>query len=232
MAMTMKKFIYLATAVIAMAFAASCTKASEGLTGITYYPVLTLEGDDYMVVDKGAAFVDPGYTATLNGEDVTDQVVVDSNVNTAQSGIYYINYTITNVDGFSSSASREIVVLDPNDPIEGFWYSTTDSYRLYGGNQVAYKYNLEVLIINQGNGVYYFDDLLAGWYCQRAGYGSRYAMGGHVKINGSTISLVDSYIQGWGDSLLGWADGKYENDTISYVATYVSGMEFHVTLTK
>ena len=57
----MKKIIYFVIgAVVAMTLAASCTKESEGLTRITYYPVLELEGETTMLVDKGSSFNEPG----------------------------------------------------------------------------------------------------------------------------------------------------------------------------
>ena len=50
-------------------------KDSEGLSRFTYYPTIELEGDSYLVWEKGVAFEDPGYSSTMNGEDVTITVV-------------------------------------------------------------------------------------------------------------------------------------------------------------
>ena len=107
-------------ALVALSFA-SCDKETEGVTGITIYPVLELEGESTLIVDKGTPFEEPGYTATLDGEDVSDQVVVNSDVDTNTSGIYSVSYTITNSDGFSKNASRTVVVLDPSDDVEGVY---------------------------------------------------------------------------------------------------------------
>lgn len=214
----------------------SCTdRDSEGLTRFTTYAVITMQGDDYMVIDKGAAFADPGVKADLGGEDVSADIVIKSDVDTSKSGVYSVSYSYTNADGFSSAANRTVVVLDPNDPVEGFWYTDPSSYRLYNGNQTAFGNYFEVLIINDGHGTYTIDDVLAGWYGQRAGYGAKYYMGAVLTLDGdNNLDCIYSYIPGWSDGLTDFADGKFDPEagTITYMAQYVSGMQFFVTLTK
>ena len=121
-----------------------------------------------------------------------------------------------------------------NSTIEGSYQTRSDSYRLYNGNNVSYGDNYEIQITDIGNGEYYVDDLLGGWYCQRAGYGSDYAMTGYIKIGADgTVSLLDSYVTGWGDrleSLTGTYDAATSTFTIE--AEYVSGMKFFQTWVK
>lgn len=229
----MKKIIYFAIgAVVAMTLAASCTKESEGLTRITYYPVLELEGETTMLVDKGSSFNEPGYTATLNGEDVSADVQIESNVNTSKSGIYSVVYSIVNSDGFSSVAKRTVIVFDFEDPVEGIYTVDPSSYRLYNGAQLAFGRAFQIYVLANGDGTYLVDDILGGWYCQRAGYGTAYAMQATISISGGSVNLINSYIPGWGDSLVDWADGSFADGTLSYTAVYVSGMEFHITMSK
>ena len=229
----MKKIIYFVIgAVVAMTLAASCTKESEGLTRITYYPVLELEGETTMLVDKGSNFTEPGYTATLNGEDVSADVKVESNVNTSKSGIYSVVYSIVNSDGFSSVAKRTVIVFDFEDPVEGIYTVDPSSYRLYNGAQLAFGRAFQIYVLANGDGTYLVDDILGGWYCQRAGYGTAYAMQATISISGGSVNLINSYIPGWGDSLVDWADGSFADGTLSYTAVYVSGMEFHITMSK
>ena len=229
----MKKIIYFAIgAVVAMTLAASCTKESEGLTRITYYPVLELEGETTMLVDKGSSFTEPGYTATLNGEDVSADVKIESNVNTSKSGIYSVVYSIVNSDGFSSVAKRTVIVFDFEDPVEGIYTVDPSSYRLYNGAQLAFGRAFQIYVLANGDGTYLVDDILGGWYCQRAGYGTAYAMQATISISGGSVNLINSYIPGWGDSLVDWADGSFADGTLSYTAVYVSGMEFHITMSK
>ena len=219
--MKTKLLITMAFVGIAMIFNSCTDDSTEGLTRITYYPELTLEGDKTLYLDKGASFTDPGYTAILNGEDVSDQVEISTNLNTNKSGIYTISYSIVNADGFSSSASRKIIVTDPNDAIEGIYYTDPESYRLYNGAQVAYGNSFTILILNNGDGTYSVDDLLGGWYCQRAGYGSNYAMQGIISVSADgSIDMLASYVPGWGDTATGMTDGKFEDGTITWNLEY------------
>ena len=231
----MKKFLlYISTALLILS-TGSCEKESEGLTRITYYPVLTLEGETTIIIEKGGAFVEPGYSAVLNGTDVTESVVVKNTVDASTSGIYSVSYKITNEDGFSSSASRKIIVLDLKDNVEGIYAVDPDSYRDYGGTIAKFGKPFEFLVINKGS-YYEFDDLIAGWYAQRANYGSKYAMQAQVTIDADgTMTLLDSLVPGWGDSADGMgADSKYDFDThtFTYNVDYAGLMTFYVTATR
>lgn len=233
----MKKNIFFLMMVAMVSFAlTSCgDKESEGLSRFTYYPSIELEGDSYLVWEKGKAYEEPGYTSMLNGEDVTDKVTVTGSVNTSKSGIYQLTYTtMNNEEGFNASASRTVVVLDPNSTIEGFWASDPASYREYNGN-VAYGSSFDILIIDNGDGTYEVDDLLGGWYRDRAGYGDNYALAGTLAIDAEgNISYVDSYLIGWGDSATDVV-GKYDAATnhISWVCEYTDyPFFFHVELDK
>ena len=233
----MKKNILLIAALALLAFGfTSCEKKSAGHTSITYYAEIVLEGGD-MILAKGSTYVEPGYSAIMAGKDVTDQVKVDGAVNTAASGVYVLTYSMVNADGFASSASRTVVVLDPADPIEGYWACDPASFRLNAntGAEVAYGYPFEILILSDPRGVYYVDDLLAGWYCQRAGYGTNYAMQAYIGVAADgAISLLQSYVPGWGDTADALDDGLFDpaKGTISYKLTYAGYLIFNVTLYK
>jgi hypothetical protein len=232
----MKKNIFFAMMVAMVGLVlASCSnsKDSEGLSRFTYYPVLELEGDASMVVAKGSTFQDPGFKATLNGEDVSNQVVVNSNVNTAASGVYSVVYSIKNSDGITANAKRTVIVLDLNDPIEGFYLTQADSYRVREGAQVAYGNVFEILIIGNGDGTYDVDDLLGGWYCQRAGYGTNYALGGTIAIaEDGTVTCLKNYIPGWGNGLDSF-EGTYNAATSTFnVKSVYAEMDFVQTWVK
>lgn len=217
----------------------SCNDGNDEHTDkrITYYATLDLfgiEGEEKMIIDKGSTFVDPGYYAEMQGEDVSDQVVVNSNVDTSTSGVYSVAYSIVNADGFSVEKVRTVVVLDPNDPVEGIYQTSSDAYRDYDGTITNYGGPFEVLIINNGDGSYYFEDLMAGWYCQRAGYGADYNMYSYVSINeDGSLELLDSYVPGWGDAADA-LEGTYDSATgkFTYVLDYAGVIHFHVTLEK
>ena len=221
-------------AVVALLVTSCGDKTSEGKSRFTYYPTIELEGDSYLVWDKGTPFVDPGYTSTMNGEDVTAEVMISGTPDVNKSGIYTMTYTTKkNDDGFDASASRTVVVLDPNSEVEGFYLTQPDSYRTYNGNEVAFGNAFEILIIDNGDGTLYVDDLFGGWYCQRAGYGTKYAMGGTISLAADgTVGLISSLVPGWGDGLDdltgSYADGVFTVDAVYNKNT----MHFYQTWVK
>lgn len=233
-----KSILFIATLALLTLGFSSCEKQSAGLTQITYYAEIILEGDATMVVDKGSEFVDPGFTATMKGEDVTDKVEVNSNVDTSTSGVYSVVYSIVNADGFPASATRTVIVLDLSSAIEGFWACSPASHRTNTntGADVAYGASFEILILDNGDGTYFVDDLLAGWYAQRAGYGDSYAMQAIISIaDDGAITLENSYVPGWGDAADALsADSKYDagTKTITYTVTYAGYLDFSVELNK
>lgn len=230
-----KNFLYSMILMLAAIFVSSCENDStEGLTFITYYPTLTLEGESFVVAEKGTAFQDPGYVATLKGEDVTDQVEVISSVNMNQSGLYSITYKIVNEDGFAKTASRQVLVVDPNDPVEGAYYTTSDSYRNSGGKITVYGASYLLYVLANGDGTYTINDMLGGYYEKRAGYGSAYAMVGDFTVaEDGTITALSGTVAGWGDGMDYLEEGKFDaaTGTISWKVGY-AGMDFYVTMNK
>ena len=87
-----------------------------------------------MVLEQGASFVDPGYTAQDNCDgDITDRIRLAGSVDTAIPGKYTLIYTVE--DGYKNIASktRIVFVKEPsvdkvNDPAKGnkFIYLTFD----------------------------------------------------------------------------------------------------------
>lgn len=233
-----KSILFIATLALLTLGFSSCEKQSAGLTQITYYAEIILEGESTMIVAKGSEFVDPGFTATMKGEDVTDKVEINSNVDTSTSGVYSVVYSIVNADGFPASATRTVIVLDLSSAIEGFWACSPASHRTNTntGADVAYGASFEILILDNGDGTYFVDDLLAGWYAQRAGYGDSYAMQATISIaDDGAITLENSYVPGWGDAADALsADSKYDAGakTITYTVTYAGYLDFSVELNK
>ena len=218
-------------ALVALVMTSCGDKKSEGLSRITYYPSIQLKGDSYLVWEKGVAYEEPGYVSELNGEDVTSQVTVSGAVDVNKSGIYTLTYTtVKNSDGFDASASRTVVVLDSSSAIEGFYMNQATSNR----NGTAYGKNFQVLVIDNGDGTISVDDLLGGWYCQRAGYGTKYAMSGVLGVaEDGTLTLIDSYVPGWGDGLDSF-EGKFDaaTSTINFVCVYAGSLTFNETWVK
>ncbi len=239
----MKNILKVIAISLALFVVASCEEPETGLTKITYYAQVDLNGDQYMYATLGEDFVDPGVTATMKGEDVSDMVVVNGEVNTQKSGIYNLTYTVINEDGFPASTSRCVLVKDPADKYAGYYnVRTSESARIYNGETTIYnkkEYAEEPLIIlNQGDGTYSINDLLGGWYWQRAGYGEEYCIAGEFEIaNDGTINLTyNKMVGGWADELVGFTEAKFTQvsgtTSAQWVAEYVEGMIFNVSADK
>lgn len=103
----------------------------EGMVGIskvTVYPILTMNGDQYIFVAKGATYTEPGVTAKVG--DAQIDVKTDGQVNTAAAAVYTLTYSAANSDGFSASQSRYVVVYDTKADAVGNDYS--GSYKRAG----------------------------------------------------------------------------------------------------
>ena len=232
----MKKIFLYGLMFCATAFGfTSCNDDNDQLTDtrVTNYILLTVNGDEVVYVDANSTYTDEGCTAEAGGQDVTSKVQTTNPVDTKTIGPYIVTYRATNEDGFSSEASRYVYV---GSPLVG---TVSDgSYRqTYNGDgspkaQVAWSgFNIEML--TDGNGLYWVEDLMGGYYEQRAGYGSRYAMNGYLQVNAdNTVDMVGGGgVPGWGDAYDDFANGVFdpETNTISYCVTY-AGMDFNVIL--
>ena len=118
----MKKNILFMTMLAMAGFTlSSCSdKETEGTSRITTYAVLELNGDAYETVQLGSSYNDPGCTAKMGDEDVTDKIVTDGAVNTNKLGYYDLSYRVINADGFASQIKNnfsQYIGLSLNIPI-------------------------------------------------------------------------------------------------------------------
>lgn len=252
----MKKILaYLLVPVLAVALW-SCDKSTEGLTGITYYPIIELMGDASMSIPLGTPYEEPGLTAMEGDVDVTDNVNISGTVDHNTVGIYTLTYSVANVDGFSSSVSRTVFVYDPavTTDISGTYTTAEGSYRLvlasnyteeqlagmtvieYEGQQWAQSAfsGYTVTLTQMAPGLLAMSDYLGGYYDQGVDYGSAYAMTGYLQLHAdNTLDIISGDVAGWGDSYESFADAMCDPDagSISYMLGY-AGMLFNIVLTK
>lgn len=74
-------------------------------------PLIELYGDESIRIKSTEEFVDPGYLAMDNIDgDITNNVIVDSNIDFSTDGIYSITYTVTDSSNNTTSISRNIEV--------------------------------------------------------------------------------------------------------------------------
>ena len=230
----MKRIIYsLTLCLMFLGFVACEDETTQDNSKVTYYAEITLKGDASVFWNLGTPWEDPGYTAIMKGEDVSNLVEIKTNLNVNKGGVYTIDYTVTNEDGISRSTSRTVYVSDPTPtPItSGVWTVTADSYRMATVTS-TYGAEFPITILQVSPGKFYINDFLGGWYEQRAGYGSSYACSGHFLLDENNIreGAGDGYVPGWGDSY-DTATGFVNDDgSISLTVEYV-GMTFNITMT-
>jgi len=80
-------------------------------------PVITLNPDLNVPAYLGDPWFDPGATAVDEEDgDLTDQIVFSGFVDGNTVGVYEVTYTVTDSDGLSAMATRQVRVIDPDNP--------------------------------------------------------------------------------------------------------------------
>jgi hypothetical protein len=211
----------------------SCNDDEDQLTDtrVTHYATIELLGDEFIKMNLGDPWVEPGYTATEGSEDITSKVKVTGTVDTSTPGYYELNYSAMNKDNFSTSVSRTVMVINPNGLASAYFGESQYGSRHY--------YDSPITIYDNGNGTYTIDDLAGGFYCygRYPGYEPTYDfhLEAVIKLNAdNTIELVscnggDWY---WGDPI-SITSGTYDPATgkVTLVEEF-SGTPMYVTLTK
>jgi hypothetical protein len=232
----MKKIFFygLALCLSAMTLTSCSSDEDHTDTRVTYYINLTINGDEVVYLDANSTYVDAGCKAEANGQDVSDKIIIDNPVDTKNIGPYVVTYRAVNEDGFASEVYRYVYV---GAPLTGT--VATGSFRqTYNDDgspkaQVAWS-GYDIDLLTDGNGKYWVEDLLGGYYEQRAGYGSNYSMKGYLQVNAdNTVDLVGGgNVVGWADAYDEFKNGKFDpaTNTISYTVVYAD-MDFNVILT-
>jgi len=137
----MKKYIiYIGFTLVGMGII-SCNKDGfnyktgyVGISKITYYPIFNINGSPDTSIIVGKSYIDPEVTA-LQGTTKL-KVTTSGTVNINQVGIYTLNYSATNSDGFPGTATRIVAVL-PSAEAPGVDISGAYTYTGSGNNPSA-----------------------------------------------------------------------------------------------
>lgn len=227
------KILYLLSVLVTLGFWSCDIDTTDGLTDITYYPVITLLGDNPAIVYIGENYEDAGVSVILNGEDVTDETEIASNVDASTLGYYTVTYTASNDDGFSNSAERTVYVIDASS-IATMYFGESE----FGS---YHYYDAPVKITDNGDGTYEIDDLAGGfyWYGRYNGY-EAYGYDFHAEStikfeSDNTITMVEGGSWYWsasaGYDFLTITSGTYDptTKTITLVLDF-DGDAMYVTL--
>ena len=78
-------------------------------------PQITLEGEKTMEVTMKDGYTEPGATATFSFHDISERIVIDSQVNDGKVGTYKVIYTVEYLDK-TATAERIVSVIDKEPP--------------------------------------------------------------------------------------------------------------------
>lgn len=124
--------------------------------------------------------------------------------------------------------------LQESNGVQGIYTVNPESYRSNGGDISTYYVSTDIFISENADGSYTVSDMLGGYYSEGRGYGHRYKMKGQISVSDEGgVSLIDSYIPGWEDSLTRLS-GTYDSSSSTFTieAEYVDGLIFYQTWTK
>ena len=103
-------------------------------------PSITLKGKDTVIVGVNNTYTDQGTIALDNvGNDISNLVTLNSNVNTKVVGTDSVIYSITDAYGFTATKKRTVLVVDTTAPVIVSMYGNTltDNVR----HQIGTTYN-------------------------------------------------------------------------------------------
>ncbi len=130
-------------------FLASCSEAKLIQSEVTIFPSFEIE-EPYQIIQTGSSFTDSGVKALAGTDELA--FTTSGTVNTATPGVYRLDYSATNADGFDGTAFRYVTVLDDPDfvktsDLSGSYTRDTNSAHVMTLTKVA-------------DGVYHADDIL------------------------------------------------------------------------
>lgn len=183
---------YITVAIIgALCFACEPDLETKGVSRITYFPDITMLGDQILLIETGQSYAEPGISAK-EGEspiDVITQISGDyfegniSTINTINPDRYTITYSAINSDGFPGTAGRVVYVAkngNLTDDISGLYTSTVVRNGVSSPRYTDLKY---VIIKKTGASTYALSDIIGGYYDVGRAFGRDYAG------TGSTITV-------------------------------------------
>jgi hypothetical protein len=111
----MKHRFYIVSALLVVAaFLHGCDEeTTKGVSKVTFYAEITLTGDQWNSIPQGGTWAEPGVTATEEGAEIAVQTGGDV-VNPNVPGVYTIEYTAINRDGFPATEYRYVGVISPD----------------------------------------------------------------------------------------------------------------------
>lgn len=234
----MKKIFITLLSVIALS---SCVdNSTEGLSKVTNFPIITLNGDSEVTVSLGDTYNDLGAVSVEGENEITTNTSAssgvyfgDAGVDTNSPDLYFVNYSAENQDGFLANAQRKVWVGNTGDlttSIEGLYLTSMQRAPAFSpsANYTDRKY---VIIKKVGTDKYEISHAIGGYYDYGRGYGSGYAARGAVitvndmatndfsisqavfPIWGNTVDITNFTVDAANKSITFTGNGNFGNGT-------------------
>jgi len=118
----------------------SCSDEDPITSRVTSYPTFDITGGQYMIVEIGNTYTEPGITALEGTTSI--EVTTTGTVDTSSEGIYPITYSATNSDGFDGTITRYVLVTPNeteirNNDLSGTYWRSNNSAREVTISKVA-----------------------------------------------------------------------------------------------
>jgi hypothetical protein len=208
------KYLYILLFLVTGTLVSCVQDDTDGVSSITNYPIITVNGPSFMVVNQGDTYVDAGAVSTENGAEIETTTSISNGTYFGAAGVdtnspdqYIVTYSALNADGFSGNASREVWVANTGDlttSIEGLYTSSTQ--RAPSFTPSAQYNDMEyVIIAKTGANTYAISHAIGGYYAYGRGYGSAYAAQGAVitvnDIASNDFSISQAVFPAWGNTV-------------------------------
>lgn len=108
-------------------------------------PIITILGENPVLVKQGMTYVDAGATAMDNVDgNITSKIITTSNINIDFAGTYTVKYDVTDSIGNKTSANRTVVVQETIPPTISFTPNGNSDYATSANVKVTVSDNVAV----------------------------------------------------------------------------------------
>lgn len=109
----MKKILLPIIAMCTILFTSCDSDSTGGVSSVTSYPNMELNGESLIVLTQGQPYTEAGATSEASGSSLS--VNIEGTVENNKPGVYKLKYSSVNSDGFPATLTRTVIILS-NQP--------------------------------------------------------------------------------------------------------------------
>lgn len=217
---------------------ASCTTDdTDGVSSITNYPIITINGPSELFLNQGDAYTDAGAISTEGGSEIETTTTYSKGIyfggdfGTDSPDLYFVTYSAVNKDGFAGIATKTVWVKpttgDFVTDISGLYISDVQRGTAFAVT-AQYSDMKYVFIKKIGTNTYALSDAVGGYYDIGRAYGANYATSGAtITVNNlatNDFSFTPGPIAAFGITLtMSEMTADAATKTLSFTSAYATG---------